>query len=166
MCIAPPARAAARRRRLCCRRRRCQVWKPTPPPPSSQDAREKAASALVEALIQNQQEFEAESGAEASDDDEDAAAAAAALGGARARDVGRALRRCSPLVVYAFKRLCRGLGSSRQGARQGFSLAIASLLAGTQCIAPAEAVTAIEGVLEPVGKVRMRNYLLLLSCPR
>ena len=58
--------------------------------------------------------------------------------------------------VYAFKRLCRGLGSSRQGARQGFSLAMTSLLASTQCIAPTEAVAAIEGVLEPAaaGKVR------------
>ena len=100
----------------------------------------------------SQAEFEAESGAEASDDDEPAANG----GGGRARDVARALRRCSPLVVYAFKRLCRGLGSSRQGARQGFSLAISALLGASQCIAPGEAVAAIEGVLEPVGKVRER----------
>lgn len=55
--------------------------------------------------------------------------------------------------VYAFKRLCRGLGSSRQGARQGFALAITSLLGATECVGPSEAVAAIEGVLEPVGKV-------------
>lgn len=129
---------------------------PTPPTlPSSaqQDAREKAAAALVEALVANQAEFEAESGAEASDEDE---AAANGGGGGRGSDVARALRRCSPLMVYAFKRLCRGLGSSRQGARQGFSLAISALLGATQCIGPGEAVAAIEGVLEPVGKVRPR----------
>jgi DNA polymerase phi len=55
--------------------------------------------------------------------------------------------------VYAFKRLCRGLGSSRQGARQGFSLAIAALLAGTSAVGPAEAVAVVEGLLEPAGKV-------------
>ena len=113
--------------------------------------REKAAAALVEALVANQAEFEAESGAEGSDEEE---ANGAVGGGGKAREVARALRRCSPLMIYAFKRLCRGLGSSRQGARQGFSLAIASLLGAVQCIGPAEAVTAIEGVLEPVGKVR------------
>ena len=105
----------------------------------------------MDALVKNQAEYDAESGAEQSEEEEEDAAA---LGGARGRAVDRALRRCSPLLLYAFKRLCRGLGSSRQGARQGFSLAITSLLAATQCIAPGEAVTAIEGVLEAVGKVR------------
>ncbi len=99
----------------------------------------------------NQAEFDAESGAEASDEEANGAIG----GGGKAREVSRALRRCSPLMIYAFKRLCRGLGSSRQGARQGFSLAIASLLGAVQCIEPAEAVVAIEGVLEPVGKVRL-----------
>lgn len=112
--------------------------------------REKAAATLTAALLQSQREHDAESGADTAGEE---AEEGGALGGARARDVGRALRRCSPLMVYAFKRLCRGLGSSRQGARQGFSLAIASLLAGTSAVSPAEAVTAIEGVLEPVGKV-------------
>ena len=125
-----------------------------------QDVREKAAAALVEALVANQAEFEAESGAEASDEEE----ANGAIGGCgKAREVSRALRRCSPLMIYAFKRLCRGLGSSRQGARQGFSLASASLLGAVQCIGPAEAVVAIEGVLEPVGKVR-RWCRQLSSC--
>lgn len=135
------------------------------PPSRRQDVREKAAAALVETLVANQAEFEAESGAEGSDEEE---ANGAVGGGGKAREVARALRSCSPLMIYAFKRLCRGLGSSRQGARQGFSLAIASLLGAVQCIGPAEAVTAIEGVLEPVGKVRAEGScsamaLLLVS---
>ncbi|KAK9827786.1 hypothetical protein WJX74_002012 [Apatococcus lobatus] len=35
---------------------------------------------------------------------------------------------CAPLLVYALERLMRGLGSGRQGARQGFALALTVLL--------------------------------------
>ena len=37
---------------------------------------------------------------------------------------GPALEGCSPVLVYALKRLARGLGSGRSGARQGFALAL------------------------------------------
>lgn len=39
-----------------------------------------------------------------------------------------ALRRCSPLMIYALRRLVRGLGSGREGARQGFATALTLLL--------------------------------------
>ena len=70
-----------------------------------QDVREKATQLLVDALVKNQQEFEAESGAEQSVEEEEAAAATA-LGGARAREVARALRRCSPLLVRVCVHAC------------------------------------------------------------
>lgn len=80
-------------------------------------------------------------------------------------DLCRCLRFVPLSQVYAFKRLCRGLGSSRQGARQGFSLAITALLGATECVGPAEAVAAIEGVLEPAGKVRRRAAVGLPALP-
>lgn len=39
-----------------------------------------------------------------------------------------ALRKCSPLMIYALRRLVRGLGSGRDGARQGFATALTLLL--------------------------------------
>jgi hypothetical protein len=44
-----------------------------------------------------------------------------------------ALRRCSPLMIYALRRLARGLGSARAGARQGFATALALLLSRQVC---------------------------------
>ncbi|GLC57322.1 hypothetical protein PLESTB_001211700 [Pleodorina starrii] len=47
------------------------------------------------------------------------------------------LRRCSPTTVYTLRRLARGLGSSRQAARQGYATALAGLLAavgGADCL--------------------------------
>lgn len=64
------------------------------------------------------------------DDDEEAGAN---------RKLDDALRHCSTLAAYSLKRLARGLASSRQGARQGFSLALRlalEALAPLGCIAP------------------------------
>ena len=43
--------------------------------------------------------------------------------------VAAALARCSPHLVYALKRLARGLASGRDGARQGYAAALGVLLA-------------------------------------
>lgn len=40
----------------------------------------------------------------------------------------KALSRCSPLMMYTIKRLAKGLASGREGARQGYAMALASLL--------------------------------------
>lgn len=106
-----------------------------------QDAREKAATALVDELLKSQAE-EGES-----EEEEEAEAEAEATGQGRGQEVARALRRCTPLTVYAVKRLCRGLASGRQGARQGFALGLTTLLARSDCLSPEEAVTVLTGVL-------------------
>ena len=41
------------------------------------------------------------------------------------------------LQAYVLKRLVRGLGSGRQGARQGFALALAALLGARPSLSPA-----------------------------
>lgn len=79
-----------------------QPPRPSPPCLPLQEARQKGASALVAILVKDQRDFEAESGAEQSgdEDEQDAAAERPPLGAARAHDVDRALRRCSPLMVH------------------------------------------------------------------
>ena len=100
-----------------------------------ESTREQAASSLVQELAAKQAEFEkGGGGAEAATD--------AALTG------------CCPLMVYAVKRLCRGLASSRQGARQGFALALAGLLQSTHCISPAEMIALLASVLEPSSSAK------------
>jgi DNA polymerase phi len=53
-------------------------------------------------------------------------------------------------MVYAVKRLCKGLGSGRMGARQGFALTLAGVLkrAGV-ALTPADALDALAAALEP-----------------
>ena len=123
-----------------------------------QDVREKATQSLVHALVKNQQEFEAESGAEQSEEDE--AAAATALGGARAREVSRALRRCSPLLVrvslpyYAFPDLP---SSSRLSS--GPSIRCFSHFPSLSAVLPAPRSTPSRGCAEgwvPAGRARGR----------
>lgn len=40
----------------------------------------------------------------------------------------KAIEGCHPTVAYSLKRLCKGLASSRKAARQGFALALTTLL--------------------------------------
>ncbi|GAB4814705.1 hypothetical protein N2152v2_001751 [Parachlorella kessleri] len=129
---------------------------------SEGDVREKAASGLVEELVASQQQFEQESELES---DEEPAGTANGKGG-KGKAVDRALRRCSPLLTYAVKRLVKGLASGRQGARQGFALALTLALgrAGSSISAQGAAVV-VKGVLEASGssKVEQGSHLLLVT---
>lgn len=60
------------------------------------------------------------------------------------------------LQVYALRRLARGLGSGRAASRQGFSTALASLLAGSvdggqKLVGVPELMVLLEGSLEATG---------------
>lgn len=66
------------------------------------------------------------------------------------------------LQSYGMKRLVRGLGSSRQGARQGFALALTLVLgkAGERgCISAQDTATVITSVLEAAGSAKVRRLL-------
>ena len=109
--------------------------------------RANAACSLVQDLAAKQTEYEREGGVELG---------GGQRSGKKDQDQGTAaaLQRCCPLVVYAVKRLCRGLSSSRQGARQGFSLALACLLESLRCVAPGDMLTVLAAVLEPSSSVK------------
>ena len=123
------------------------------------EEREAAARGLVEELAAAQAQFEAdesaeeEGGAGNTSGEEEEAEETVAKGGTGTKQ-GPRLRGCCPLLVYALRRLCRGLGSSRQGARQGFALALAALLAQLEQLDTRDAQAVMDEVLEPVGKVK------------
>lgn len=76
---------------------------------------------------------------------------------------GHALAHCSPLMQYSVKRLCRGLGSGRAGARQGFSLALTLLLQESSCLTASDVMTVLESTLDaPVSLkgAELRDLLL------
>ncbi|KAK9903496.1 hypothetical protein WJX75_007153 [Coccomyxa subellipsoidea] len=60
----------------------------------------------------------------------------------------QALRKCSPLTVYALRRLARGLGSSHDAARQGFALALAAALARVPEIESLPTLDLLDAALE------------------
>lgn len=69
------------------------------------------------------------------------------------------------------KRLVRGLGSSRQGARQGFALALTLVLGKEECISAQGAAALIGSMLEAGGAAKVRGrgcpglcYGRLLGC--
>lgn len=66
------------------------------------------------------------------------------------------------------KRLVRGLGSSRQGARQGFALALTLVLGKAECISAQGAAALIGSMLEAGGAAKVRGrglcYGSLLGC--
>jgi DNA polymerase phi len=98
------------------------------------DVRQKSAVSLVTEL-KSAQDAHGPDGADVEMGDADAGAGA---GGVVAHGVGAlgsrgdadapALTECSPVLTYALKRLARGLGSGRSGARQGFALALTAAL--------------------------------------
>ncbi|KAG1677626.1 hypothetical protein FOA52_010407 [Chlamydomonas sp. UWO 241] len=98
-----------------------------------EDKRLLAAEALVAELTARQADHVASLGGHEACETA-AAAAVEAAGGADLASLPKpkrqevALRRCSPLMIYALRRLARGLGSARAGARQGFATALALLL--------------------------------------
>ncbi|KDD72776.1 hypothetical protein H632_c2914p0, partial [Helicosporidium sp. ATCC 50920] len=75
------------------------------------------------------------------------------------------LAQCSQLSSYVLQRLCRGLASSREGARQGFSVGLALVLQKLSFVSPSQAVELLESTLEkPRGQKgeEVRDYLLAL----
>ncbi|CAM6089353.1 unnamed protein product [Calypogeia fissa] len=89
--------------------------------------REAASVALVKELIGAQKDYEDRGLGQ-----EEKAAEAVILGEAKVEEDG--LKDCAPAVQYALRRLVRGVASSRESARQGFSLALAAVLGALPCI--------------------------------
>lgn len=59
------------------------------------------------------------------------------------------------MQAYGLRRLARGLGSSREGARQGFAAAFASLLAVADGLLDVDgAVALLEGCLEITNSMK------------
>lgn len=58
------------------------------------------------------------------------------------------LQHCSPTIRYCTKRLLKGLTSSRQGARQGFSLALTAILQHVGCFRPKDLAVLLDAMQE------------------
>ena len=63
---------------------------------------------------------------------------------------GPALEGCSPVLVYALKRLARGLGSGRSGARQGFALALTAAFTEIPLVSLPDGLKLLKSSLEPI----------------
>jgi len=61
-----------------------------------------------------------------------------------------ALATCAPLAAYVVRRLCRGLGSGRDGARQGFATALTQALTVVTAVPLEHAFALLKSSLEPV----------------
>jgi DNA polymerase phi len=61
-----------------------------------------------------------------------------------------ALAGCSPVLAYALKRLARGLGSGRSGARQGFALALTAAIAEIPLVSLSDGLRLLKTSLEPI----------------
>tara|TARA_B110000977_G_scaffold21250_1_gene25502 strand:+ start:17225 stop:21355 length:4131 start_codon:yes stop_codon:yes gene_type:complete len=57
---------------------------------------------------------------------------------------------CSPVLVYALRRLARGLGSGRSGARQGFALALTAAFAEIPLVSLSDGLKLLKTSLEPI----------------
>ena len=71
-------------------------------------------------------------------------------GGGDHHDGSPQLAGCSPVVVYALKRLARGLGSGRSGARQGFALALTAAFAEMRLVSLEDGLKLLKSSLEPI----------------
>ncbi|KAI8471961.1 MAG: DNA polymerase phi-domain-containing protein [Monoraphidium minutum] len=91
------------------------------------EVRAKAVQSLTAALLADQAAHAPPAGAV--DDAPPKPAKAGGGGGGDAAALAAPLRRCSPTMAYALKRLARGLASGRDGARQGYASALTVLLA-------------------------------------
>ena len=57
---------------------------------------------------------------------------------------------CSPVLVYALRRLARGLGSGRSGARQGFALALTAAFSEIPLVSLPDGLKLLKSSLEPI----------------
>jgi DNA polymerase phi len=70
------------------------------------------------------------------------------------KDVDGALKGCAPSVRYAVRRLVRGLGSARESARQGFALALTTLMCTLPVIHGDAVMQLIESILEVTSAMK------------
>ena len=123
------------------------------------EVRRKSAVSLVNELKSAQDAHEpGENGADVEMGDADAGAGGGGVGlaGAGMKDAddgsgdGPALTGCSPVLVYALRRLARGLGSGRSGARQGFALALTAAFSEIPLVSLPDGLKLLKSSLEPI----------------
>jgi DNA polymerase phi len=75
---------------------------------------------------------------------------------------------CSPVVVYALKRLARGLGSGRSGARQGFALALTAAFSEIPSLPFPDGLKLLKSSIEPITQSTKAgsctSSILTLTC--
>ena len=123
------------------------------------EVRRKSAVSLVNQLKSAQDAHEpGENGADVEMSDADAGAGGGGVGlaGAGMKDAddgsgdGPTLTGCSPVLVYALRRLARGLGSGRSGARQGFALALTAAFSEIPLVSLPDGLKLLKSSLEPI----------------
>ena len=69
----------------------------------------------------------------------------------------RISKKLSPLCdqVYGLKRLVRGLGSGRQGARQGYALALGKLLSDVSALPMSQVLKVMSSELDVSGQAKV-----------
>ncbi|GBG91164.1 hypothetical protein CBR_g52045 [Chara braunii] len=107
--------------------------------------RQVATEALVKEIKEGQEAFERGG-------NDGNVSVGALLGGGD--EVKELLKDCSPGLQYALRRLIRGMASSRQGARQGFSLALSRLMAEVECISGHVVLKLIDKALAITGSMK------------
>eukprot|EP00201_Polytomella_parva_P002816 CAMPEP_0175083796 /NCGR_PEP_ID=MMETSP0052_2-20121109/27617_1 /TAXON_ID=51329 ORGANISM="Polytomella parva, Strain SAG 63-3" /NCGR_SAMPLE_ID=MMETSP0052_2 /ASSEMBLY_ACC=CAM_ASM_000194 /LENGTH=1483 /DNA_ID=CAMNT_0016355357 /DNA_START=82 /DNA_END=4530 /DNA_ORIENTATION=+ len=93
----------------------------------NEDNRKRAAEFLVIELLEEQKAFLAENFGDAVP-----SAPTVDVSAPKVKQLEQHLENCSPAIVYALRRLARGLQSGNKGARQGFATALALLLSQAQ----------------------------------
>ena len=116
------------------------------------ETRQTSAVRLVHELKSAQDAFSV-SGAVSGAEMGDAADVGGRLSGDGSGDENEAppsLTGCSPVLVYALRRLARGLGSGRSGARQGFALALTAAFSEIPLVSLPDGLKLLKTSLEPI----------------
>ena len=66
--------------------------------------------------------------------------------------------------VYGLKRLVRGLGSGRQGARQGYALALGKLLSELPAVPSSQVLAIMASELDVSGQAKVRLRCCIKRC--
>ena len=116
------------------------------------ETRQTSAVRLVHELKSAQDAFSV-SGAVSDAEMGDAADVGGRLAGDGSGDENEAppsLTGCSPVLVYALRRLARGLGSGRSGARQGFALALTAAFSEIPLVSLPDGLKLLKTSLDPI----------------
>ena len=116
------------------------------------ETRQTSAVRLVHELKSAQDAFSV-SGAVSDAEMGDAADVGGRLSGDGSGDENEAppsLTGCSPVLVYALRRLARGLGSGRSGARQGFALALTAAFSEIPLVSLPDGLKLLKTSLDPI----------------